>query len=219
MKKEVASTGFVIPSEFSKYKYVVFVAKTTSQKYEFILYTISEQPKIEILINNKLWHIIGFENNIEDFKKFANLLHFTDGLTNVHIYHEGLLLHRHISYKVQNILECIQNALKVSHRTLYCSDIVLKSKEDLDKPTSFSIDLELQFSTENKFKHIKNARQTFPCHQISNYYFNPYIYETEDIKDAYVSYALKKDPFIVQHCPFFDANLYNCVFKDEVVTE
>lgn len=211
---------FVIPEEYNDYKYVVFIAKTTSQKYEFILYTIRKQSNIEITIKNKLWHIVGFKDTVDDFINFANLLQYSEGLKNIHIYKDKILV-SNINYKIQNILDCLQNTQKIKNTNLYCNEISKKLKDKFDNPWIIKSSFEFVIkTTEEKninIQEIKGAEQIFPCHKINNDYFNPYDYKESELQDMYLTYALKKDPYTVNLCPLFDITKYSCKFVDETV--
>ncbi len=223
MSKELVKIEdeFNIPEKFNKYEFVAFIAKTTSKKYEFILYTISKQPSIDITINNKLWHIVGFEKTINDFINLGNLLEFTEGLKNVYLYQRGMLIN--ISrYRFFDIQKCIKNAMLLNNHSIYCREKDKKLKENFSNPwqinTNFTFNISLEEKEKPKYSHIEGAEQNFPCHLIQNNYFNPYEHEIEDLKESYLSYAIKRNSDIVNYCPLFNIDNYSCTFKDEIIS-
>lgn len=223
MKQELIKSvdEFNIPNSFFKYKYLAFVAKTTSQKYDFILYTMRKQPNFDTLIKNKLWHICAFDNSIEDFINFGNLLNFTEGLKNVYFYQDNVLLTIFNSYRVSNIISCVKNAQKLNNYCTYCHKKEIKLKDDFNNPLngrhglSVTISLDIEKKEEKKFREILAVKQTFPCHQINNN-FNPYEESKENLKEVYLSNSLKQDAEIVNFCPLFNHNEYTCEFINEV---
>lgn len=222
MSKELTnSNGITIPEEFKGFEYVVFVAKTSSQKYDFILYTVRKQFNIDVYISNKLWHVVGFSNTVEDMINLSNLLDFTEGLKNVYTYHKGLLTDsfKHGLYRIK---DCMINALKVKDSVNYCCEKIITKKDKFNNPWGMEIGINININMEkeedkNKFIHLEGVEQVFPCHNISNNYFNPYEYKESDLKEMYLSYALKKDQYTTKHCPFFNINRYSCTFIDEII--
>lgn len=214
MDKEITvQQDFVIPNEYNDYKYVAFISQTSSQKYDLILYTIKQYPNIEFLSKNKLWHIVGFQDTLDDIKGLFNLLQYTEGLKNVYFYNNGVLT-TSLRHYIGQVMNCLQNTIKLKNTSLYCQEISNDTKEKIDNPLSFSINLTENNTT--KFKHIQAVKQIFPCNKISKYNFNPY--ENKDnIKEAYLAYALKTNPGIVNHCPLFNINNYSCEFIEETV--
>ncbi len=224
MGKELTSPKELnIPTELENFEYVVFVAKTSSQKYDFILYTIRKQFSVDVYFNNKLWHVVGFSNTVEDLFNLSNLLDFTDGLKNIYTYHRGLLTNS-LKHGLYRIKDCMVNALKVKDSSNYCCEKIITSKEKFDNPWFMGSGVNINITVDkkepiNKFIHIDGVEQIFPCHQITNNYFNPYEYKESDLKDMYLSYALKKSRFEVNYCPFFNLNNYKCNFRDEIVRD
>lgn len=219
--------SFSIPSEFKKFMFVMFIGKTTSKKYPFILMELEKFQNFTALIDGQTWHIVGFSNTLDDLRGMRDLKYYTENLTNVFIYKDGFLWEES-PHSLDNVIACALKATHMSDTCVYCCEKDYRSKEQLDHPLRVSISLGEKFDrmlcfiagqeyVKPKFVHIKGAWLTNPCHEVRSFYnFNPYnhIENGTDLLEAYKALALKGN-HMVFYCPFFKPENFNCEFVDE----
>ncbi|WP_456479594.1 hypothetical protein [Nautilia sp.] len=203
---------------FQNFEYIALIAKTSSVKYPAILIEISKYPNKKINIENKTYHIVGFEKKVSDLVGLVNLIKLTQGLKGAFFYKKGLLFEPNI-YEFEAIVKCASVAQNVSNCANFCKKIQINYYEDF---FSSHRDFVIRITDEkpqSKLKKINKVIQTFPCKHIDKYYkpdnFNPYLYK-DSLKESFLSYIFENNSEILE-CPFFNIERYKCEFAEEVI--